>query len=164
MELNKNTVLGKALYLEFRRDKYTLQLVLTPEALDANGEYQPTYLMRRQISSFSPRKTWKFDNAGNATKNARKDVVLGLGSSFKEIDELSTAKFLSKEALQFVKPLLSQVFHQGWKLEKHPVAVEFSLEDLNLIRENSTPQGLVRRILRSRDAFGFDKNLFATVE
>lgn len=164
MDKNKNTVLGKALYLEFRRDKYTLQLILTPEALDENGEYQPITLMRRQISSFSPRKTWRFDNAGNSAKQERKDAVLGLGSEFKEITDLTTAKFLSKNSLQFVKPLLSQVFHQGWKLEKQPVAVEFSLEDLMLIREQNTPQGLIRRVLRSRDALGFDKNLFATVE
>ncbi len=162
--MDKNKVLGKALYLEFRREKYTLQLVLTPEALDENGEYQPITLMRRQISSFSPRKTWRFDNAGNTVKQERKDAVLGLGTEFKEIGDEMTAKYLSKTSLQFVKPLLSQIFHQGWKLEKTPLAVEFSLEDLALIRENNTPQGLVRRILRSRDALGFDKNLFATVE
>ncbi len=162
--MDKNTVLGKALYLEFRREKYTLQLVLTPEALDENGEYQPLTLMRRQISSFSPRKTWRFDNAGNAVKQERKDAVLGLGAEFKEIGDETTAKYLSKNTLQFIKPLLSQIFHQDWKLEKQPIAIEFSLEDLTLIREGNTPQGLIRRILRSRDALGFDKNLFATVE
>lgn len=162
--MDKNTVLGKALYLEFRRDQYTIQLVFTPETIDENGEFVPLTLMRRQISNYHPRKTWRFDNAGTSAVATHKAEVLSSisGNTFLEFDE-PTAKFHAKTALQFAKPLLSQLFHQGWKLEKSPFAIEYSFEDLTLIRSGSTPQGLVRRILRSRDALGFDKNLFATV-
>lgn len=161
--MDKNKVLGKALYLEFRRGAYTLQLVVTPEAIDENGEFRPTTLMRRQISEHHPRKSWRFDTAGNSQRTTRQSEVVTPEGSFKQFD-LAEGKFKAKEALQFVKPILSQVFHQGWELQKQPVAIEFSLEDLALIRENNTPQGLVRRILRSRDALGFDKNLFAVAE
>jgi hypothetical protein len=161
--MDKNTVLGKALYLEFRRDQYTIQLVFTPEAVDENGEFVPVTLMRRQISNYHPRKTWRFDTAGHQARIDHKSEVMDTDGKFKEFDE-ATAKFHAKTALQFAKPLLSQLFHQGWKLENKPFSLEYSFEDLALIRSNSTPQGLVRRILRSREALGFDKNLFATVE
>lgn len=157
--MDKNTVLGQALYLEFRRGQYTLQLILTPEVIDENGELRPTTLLRRQISETHPRKSWRFDNAGH-TKAVERKAVLEPSGEFKKYD-LAEAKFLAREALQFVKPILSQVHHQGWELQKQPVAIEYSFEDLTLVRSQNTPQGLIRRVLRSRDALGFDKNLFA---
>lgn len=161
--MDKNKVLGKALYLEFRRGSYTLQLIVTPEAKDENGEFRPVTLMRRQISETHPRKSWRFDNAGNSVRAIRQADIIEPTGNFKTFD-LADAKFKAKEALQFIKPILSQVFHQGWELQKQPVAIEFSAEDLALIRDNATPQGLIRRVLRSRDALGFDKNLFAVAE
>lgn len=161
--MDKNEVLGKALYLEFRRGSYTLQLIVTPDAKDENGEYQPPRLMRRQISETHPRKSWRFDNAGDSRRALRQADLVEPSGNFKQVD-LAEAKFRAKEGLQFIKPILSQVFHQGWELQKQPVAIEFSLEDLTLIRAQNTPQGLIRRVLRSRDALGFDKNLFTVAE
>lgn len=158
--MDKNKVLGKALYLEFRREQYTVQLVVTPEAVNENGEYVPMSLMRRQISSYHPRKSWRFDNAGNAKNAERKVEVLNLDGSFKELP-LDSAKFSGKMGLQFVKPLLSQLHHQDWKMEKTPVMIEFSQEDAEKISKSETPQGLVRRILRVREALGFPSDLFA---
>ena len=158
--MDKNKVLGKALYLEFRKEQYTVQLVITPEAVNENGEFVPMTLMRRQISSYHPRKTWRFDNAGNAKIAERKNDILNVDFSFKEM-ELDKAKYYAKMNLQFVKPLLSQLHHQGWNLEKNPVAIEFSQEDSMKIGKNETPQGLVRRILRVREALGFPSDLFA---
>lgn len=158
--MDKNKVLGKALYLEFRKEQYTLQFILTPEAVNEAGEYVPLTLMRRQISAYHPRKTWRFDNAGHGKRIERMNDVLNVDFSFQGM-ELNQAKYYAKRDLQFVKPLLSQMYHQGWKLEHKPVAVEFSQEDSQKISENATPQGLIRRILRVRDAVGFPKELFA---
>ena len=80
--MDKNKVLGKALYLEFRKEQYTVQLVLTPEAVNENGEYVPMRLMRRQISAYHPRKTWRFDTAGSGVINERKDALLNFDSTF----------------------------------------------------------------------------------
>ena len=160
--MDKNTVLGKALYLEFRRGQYTLQAILTPEVIDENGELRTTTLMRRQISEHHPRKSWRFDSA-STVKRAERNAIRHPDGTFKEY-EISEAKFLAQEALAFVTPLLSQVHHQGWTLQKQPVAVEYSFEDLTLVRSQSTPQGLIRRVLRSREALGFDKNLFSMAE
>lgn len=159
--MDKNKVLGKALYLEFRKEQYTVQLVLTPEAVNENGEFVPMRLMRRQISSHHPRKTWRFDNAGMGTINEHKERVMNFDGSFKQM-ETADAKYEAKQQLQFVKPLLSQLHHQGWVLEKSPFAVEFAQEDAMKIAENATPQGLVRRILRVREVLGFPTDLFAT--
>ena len=159
--MDKNKVLGKALYLEFRKEQYTIQLVLTPEAVNENGEYVPIKLMRRQISSYHPRKTWRFDSAGLGSENSRKDAVIQFDSTFKQF-ETADAKYHAKTALQFVKPLLSQLHHQGWVMEKSPFAVEFAQEDATKIDEGSTPQGLVRRLLRTREALGFPTDLFKT--
>ena len=160
--MDKNTVLGKALYLEFRRGDYTLQIILTPEVVDENGELRTTTLMRRQISEHHPRKSWRFDSARTADR-ALRNVVRNPDGTFKEY-ELSEAKHFAQQGLAFISPLLSQVHHQGWTLQKQPVAVEYSFEDLALVRSQSTPQGLIRRVLRSREALGFDKNLFAMAE
>lgn len=159
--MDKNKVLGKALYLEFRKDSYTVQLVLTPEAINENGEYVPMRLMRRQISVHSPRKTWRFDSAGVGAMNSQKETVLQVDNTFKQF-ETADAKYVAKTALQFVKPLLSQLHHQGWVMEKSPFAVEFSQEDAQKVEQSATPQGLVRRILRVREALGFPSDLFAT--
>ena len=159
--MDKNKVLGKALYLEFRKEQYTIQLVLTPEAVNENGEYVPIKLMRRQISSYHPRKTWRFDSAGTGATNEHKDKVIQFDNSFKQF-ETADAKYLGKMALQFVKPLLSQLHHQGWVIEKSPFAIEFAQEDATKIAEGATPQGLVRRILRTREALGFPTDLFKT--
>jgi hypothetical protein len=159
--MDKNKVLGKALYLEFRKEQYTVQLVLTPEAVNENGEYVPMRLMRRQISAYHPRKTWRFDTAGSGVINERKDALLNFDSTFKQF-ETADAKYHAKTSLQFVKPLLSQLHHQGWTMEKSPFAIEFAQEDASKIADNATPQGLVRRILRTREALGFPTDLFAT--
>ena len=158
--MDKNKVLGKALYLEFRKEQYTVQLVITPEAVNENGEYVPLTAMRRQISAYHPRKTWRFDKAGSSAIESRKNDVLNVDFSFKEM-ELDKAKYYGKMNLQFVKPLLSQLHHQGWSLQNKPVAIEFSQEDSMKIGANETPQGLVRRILRVREALGFPSDLFA---
>jgi hypothetical protein len=159
--MDKNKVLGKALYFEFRKEQYTIQLVLTPESVNENGEYVPIKLMRRQISSYHPRKTWRFDNAGSGATNEHKERVLQFDNSFKQM-ETADAKYVGKMALQFVKPLLSQLHHQGWVLDKTPFAVEFAQEDATKISESATPQGLVRRILRTREALGYPTDLFKT--
>lgn len=160
--MDKNTVLGKALYLEFRRENYTLQMVLLPDSIDETGNYTPVTLMRRQISSYHPRKSWRFDKPSYSLVPELKGIAVDMENKPLVLD-VDTAKVVAKTHLQFVKPLLSQLHHQGWTLQKQPVAVEFSHEDRTLVEGKNTPQGLVRRILRSREAFGFDKELFATV-
>lgn len=160
--MDKNTVIGKALYLEFRRENYTLQMVLLPDSIDELGNYKPVSLMRRQISSYHPRKSWRFDSPSYSTTPTLKEYAVGADNTMNVLD-LTTAKFVAKMNLQFIKPLLSQVHHQGWTLQNKPIAVEFSHEDRTLVEGKNTPQGLVRRILRSREVFGFDKELFTTV-
>ena len=86
---------------------------------------------------------------------------MNFDGSFKQM-ETADAKYEAKQQLQFVKPLLSQLHHQGWVLEKSPFAVEFAQEDATKIAEGSTPQGLVRRLLRTREALGFPTDLFKT--
>jgi hypothetical protein len=149
---------GKALYLEFRRDNYTYQMVVMPNTISMDGaKVVPATVMTRRISSWNPRRNWGFADNRRARLVIDRDPVAGFvqyeaerarevaGDVFKSLDLQST---------------MSSLFHKGWTLFKTPLVVEFSYKDIQTAQQSKTPNDLIRRIQRSREAAGWGDSYF----
>jgi hypothetical protein len=153
---NKKDVAGKALYVEFRKEGYTYQFILTPEA-NFNGQFYPVHFVRRNMNAWQARKNWSIDSTRHLVAPPSDAMGDFSQASKEEADEASLLK------LQFVKTTLSDLFYKEWKVFQTPIAVEVTYEDLDIIAQKKTPQALIRRIQRSRVHFGFGEELVPAV-
>lgn len=144
-------IVGKALYLEFRYNTWTQQILITPEGLTTTNKLVPMTCYRRKISAVSPRKTWR--QASSAfTLSSPEGVPAALEKAIEVTPNL----------LMFTDPLFSQLESQGWKLHKQPLAVEVTREDMDDVRMSKTPYKILGRITRSRRALNFGEELFVS--
>jgi hypothetical protein len=150
-EKNEKDAAGKALYLEFRKNEYTYQFVLTPALIGrlAGEEPHKPYVLMRRISSFHPRRNWSF-YSGNKSSATR-----GADGNFESYENPEVLASLIGEQASIFKTYSGQLMARGYKLYKNPIFVEVSFKDLELIKSNKTPNDLYRRIMRSRETFGF---------
>lgn len=156
----KKDAAGKALYLEFRKDAYTFQMIFTPWAITLENEVVPFANLRRRISTYHPRRNWTIDkNFGPSSYPAPPRDAYG---EFEKLD-LDQAKEHAGQNVSAVAHQFNQLYAQGWTLYQRPLAVEFSYEDLANIRDGKTPNGLYRRIERSRKALSWGESLFNSV-
>jgi hypothetical protein len=149
---------GKALYLELRKDNYTYQVVVTPPAINVEGNYVPACLMERRISSWHPRRNWNFSSIPTNADYAIERTAVG---GFAQIEVDAAQAIGAQHINRLLSRTLDSLFHKGWTLFKQPVAVETTYKDLELIKSGKTSNDLVRRIERSRKAFEFPEALFA---
>lgn len=157
---NHANLVGKALYLEFRKGVNTAQIIVTPEGIDDKGRYVPVSTWRRQISSWSPKKPWKCYVAGNTEiLNARKELCIG---EIKQIDDPDLALTMANNTLVDLTNTLNNLYNAEWKLVEKPIVIEFSVEDLLNTSAWETPQALIRRIGRARKELGFPEELIET--
>ena len=141
--------LATALYLEFRRENHTAQIILTPPTFNSvKDKYEKTFVLNRQISDENPRRAWKFYTSENpADLGFSASAEEGAGRALPILNELSS--------------FFSGFYAGGWELHLKPVAVEMSQDDLNDFSEGNTPNALIRRILRARTEAGFPEDLWA---
>ena len=148
---------GKALYLELRKDNYTYQVIVTPPAIDVEGNYVPASMMERRISSWHPRRNWQFSSVPtNRDYAIERDAAGG----FTQIEVDGAQAIGAQHINRLLARTLDSLFHKGWTLFKQPVAVEATYKDLALVKSGKSSNDLVRRIERSRKAFGFPEALF----
>lgn len=149
----KDKVIGKAMYTEFRQGIQTYQLLLTPDGVSTSGKNVPAVMYRRQISKLQPRKGWKhsglpalsIDEFGVFTKKTKEE-----------------AQRLAETRLDFIATTFSQLSSYHYKVYKQPIFVEVSQEDLEGIRAGKTPYKVLGRITRVRRALGFGEELFVS--
>lgn len=152
----QSTLVGKALYMEFRKLVNTAQIIITPEGFTAEGEFVPSSSWRRQISAWSPKKPWRVYNNGDwATRRTNFMETKVLQSS----PTAEIAKEVSAEMLNDLAKVLDQLHANDWKLFQTPIVLEFSQEDLDDTKNQQTPSALVRRILRARKELGFPEEI-----
>jgi len=159
IEQNEKDAVARALYLEFRKDAYTYQLVLTPDtvSMDKTRIIHSTLLSRR-ISAWHPRRNWQFASARKSSRVTRTPE-----GALTQMD-LETAKaFAEYRAPHVVTFLMNNLFSKGYTLYKHPIFVEASFKDIETIAQQKTPNDLWRRIVRSREAFEFGDAFFNAV-
>lgn len=150
---------GKALYLEFRRDLYTYQIIITPEAVSLdNTKVHNSTVMARRISTYHPRRNWSF--AGNPTvvngSRASRDAM----GAFEPMTEEDAKVYASTRIERQLMSTLNQLAHKDWKLFKNPITVEVTYKDMESINQSKTPNDLIRRINRTRTANGWGEALF----
>jgi hypothetical protein len=150
-EKNEKDAAGKALYLEFRKNEYTYQFILTPAlvALTAVEEPHKPYVLMRRISSYHPRRNWGFYSGDNHFAARNPD-----GAFSEQTNPEIISSLIGKQSSVF-KSYSGQLGTRGYTLHKNPIFVEVSFKDLDAIKSSKTPNDLYRRIMRSREAFGF---------
>lgn len=154
MAANSPTIVGKALYLELRRENYTNQIIITPEGLTPTGAYVPMTTYRRRISDISPRKTWKQMSSMFYSVPDEASKIPQLG------EEHALATFADR--MSYNKNLFEQLVNGHWTIFKTPITVEVTAEDLEDVRSSKTPYKILARITRSRRKLGFPEDLYTT--
>jgi hypothetical protein len=150
-------LIGKALYLEFRKGVNTAQIIITPEGMDKEGNYVPVSTWRRQISTWSPKKPWRCYSSPNETLLAERK-----SECVKEIAENpneALAMAQAKEMIVGLTKTLNDLYDNKWELYKEPIVLDFSMEDLLNTKAWETPSALIRRVLRARTELGFPEEL-----
>lgn len=158
---NHANLVGKALYLEFRKGVNTAQVIITPEGIDNTGKYVPVSTWRRQISSWSPKKPWRcYASSATEVTTARKDVCIG---EIKEVADIDSALAMSRKAVVDLTTTLNNLYNSDWEIVEKPLVIEFSLEDLIDTVSWNTPQALIRRIGRARKEAGYPDELITEI-
>lgn len=147
----KDKVIGKALYTEFRSGPQTYQLMITPDGITTEGKYVPAMVYRRQISASRPRKAWKSYSLPSINVNE-----FGAFTQVPKDQALETAK----HRLEYSMSTINQMTHYKYQVYKQPILVEVSADDLTGIRLGRTPYKVLGRITRVRRALGFSEELF----
>jgi hypothetical protein len=144
---DKDKVIGKALYLEFRSTSQTYQVMITPDGNTTNGRAVTATMYRRQISKSKPRRAWKtyslpalpVNSFGTYDQAASKDEALNTVDS----------------RLSYMATTFTQLNSYHYKLYKQPIVIEVAQEDLESIRLSKTPYKILGRITRVRRTLGF---------
>jgi hypothetical protein len=149
---DKDKVVGKALYAEFRSGTQTYQIIMTPDGITTEGRNVPATIYRRQISAMKPRRAWK-------TYSLPK-LPMDVAGQFQTLEKaLASDQSLSR--LGYVENTFSRMDAYNYELYKQPIIVEVSQADLDDIRVAKTPYKILGRITRVRKALGFGEKLFA---
>lgn len=139
---------AKTLYLEFRRENHTAQVILTPPINNPiTGKFESAHVLNRQISESNPRRPWKFYTSDNPSD-------LGFAATMEEG---------AKRSLPIVNELssfFSGFYAGGWTLYQTPLVIEMSQDDLTAIAGKETPNALIRRVIRARTEAGFSEDLW----
>lgn len=138
---------GKAVYLEFRKDNMTTQVLFMPEGPTASHTIVPLSMYRRRISEHAPRKTWRLIAGTTTTAKAIPPGTYPAGGP--------AAASVATALLSFADPLFTQLSTNNWKLLKEPVVVEVTADDLECVRTSKTPYKTLGRIWKARKFLGF---------
>jgi len=149
---DKDKVIGRALYAEFRSGSQTYQMIITPDGLTADGRNVPSTIYRRQVSAMKPRRAWKT----YALPKLQQEPT-GVYTSMTE--ELALSQASSR--LTYIESSFLRMEGYGYKLYMKPLIIEVSQADLDDIRASKTPYKILGRITRVRKALGFGEKLFA---
>lgn len=144
---------AKALYLEFRNENNTYQVVLTPEVIDLHGNVRKATSLSRKISSWHPRRNWNFEVSRESILTGRRDPATGGALATEDLELTADLAFQSLPI--GLAQNLSRLVSQEYVMFQKPVVVELSYEDVDTISAMKTPVGLIRRIQRTRVANGW---------
>ena len=158
MTSTQQQVIGKAVYLEFRRTNptgasATTQILITPEAdgiaTTTSGSAPAVVqlaMFRRRISSYQPRKTWRFIAAGKSSRTVAPTATSVNAAALSLID--------------FTNRTFEALASEGWKLFKDPIVVEVTKDDMQSVRLGKTPYKVLGRVWKSRKFLGFPAEFY----
>lgn len=138
---------GKALYLELRRDTETSQVILTPQLKNPlKDSILKPYIISRSLNANTQRKAWRYSSGPRNSYS---------GNAIDFVDGIQ----MMKEQLKWVSPLLVGYEAGGWKIVNKPLVVDMSHDDSVDIAKKVTPSALLRRIMKSRSEAGFPEKV-----
>jgi hypothetical protein len=146
-------VQGTVLYTEFRKPGAMVQMFITPQGHTLNGVLVNSRFYRRTITTYSPKKQWKFNTFYPYSDEMVAEVLEGNSIDSQEGKDNYLASRLQK---------YENIFHQlkdgEWNAQK-PFFVEISKKDYTDIYLDKTPTKVIYRINQTRDALGFPSDL-----
>lgn len=147
----KNTLVGRALYLEFERPSQVTQVLIMPEGRAADMAVVPMTTYRRRLTIAAPKKNWrqftssKILNPGvTPTTDTHTDLQL---------------REMTRDVLSLTDSLYVSLITNGWKIVKRPLVVEVSADDLLAVRRGHTPYKVIGRIMKTRKSWGFPEKI-----
>ncbi len=120
---------GVALFLQFKRNTGTQQMIIVSEA-EFEGVTRPAYLLTRQISEESPRRPWDVRTPSAST-------------------ETDPAKRAAATLDFFSKWFQASFNSENWDLKEQKLAVEVSAQDYAALAESKSPEGMIQRIAKT---------------
>lgn len=151
------SVRGKALYLELKNERQTVQLVIHPDGVASDEKYVQFGTFHRVLNEHFPKRTWN-----HAWVSAVKDRVLNLELPVPRPQSMGDVS-VYQSTLHFfrthVDDILDQCTRQGYSLFKQPIVVEMSNVDFDEIQADKTPYALFRRVMSARKALDFPDSL-----
>lgn len=141
----EKAVQGVGVYAEFARSNATTQIIITPDGYDNAGRLIGLGIIRRTITSETPKKPWKFSILPTVADHAvvtddEKDAFCG-------------------RRMAIPAALFDQVMNGGWSMVGTPILLEVSKKDFDDIGTKKQPSKLIYRINQSRIAQGFPTDL-----
>ncbi len=137
---------GVSVYAELVKPGFRTELFITPDGFTPTGDLVPAKIYRRVVSKDKPKKLWQ-----QTTVQFVEDMAK-VGE--KDLD-LSTKDNYVHKRLEHLSAIFAGLVEGDWKLEKEPILIETSQNDLVEIGKNETPIKVVYRINQSRKALGF---------
>ena len=137
---------GVSVYAELVKSGFRTEIFITPDGFTPTGELVPAKIYRRVVSKDKPKKLWQ-----QTTVQFIEDMAK-VGE--KDLD-LSTKDNYVHKRLEHLHSIFAGLVEGDWKLEKEPILIETSQNDLVEIGKNGTPIKVVYRINQSRKALGF---------
>jgi hypothetical protein len=147
------SVQGVGLYAEFARFNATTQVIITPTGYNSDGDEVPMHIVRRTVTTTSPRKQWRF-----STLVQPPHPILQLASEA-GITIDAAKELYCDEALRYASSLFDQLSRGDWLIVGDPILVEVSKTDLDAVKVAKTPTKLLYRINQCRIAQGYPADL-----
>jgi hypothetical protein len=156
-DLKQLSVRGKALYLELKNERQTVQLVVHPDGISSDGTYVKFGTYHRVLNEHFPKRVWNHAYV-SAVKNRSVDLD---GPTPRPAVPAETDVYQATLALfrTHVDDILDQTNRQGYTLFKQPIVVEMSNVDFDEVQAEKTPYALFRRVMSARKALDFPESV-----
>lgn len=141
---------GSALYLEFRKEDKTYQLLIVPETMHPDTKKRiPALTLSRQTSSDHPRRQWMY--------KVTEEVDLPTAGTPVSDEIMAYTTRVSNQLNAYFNSMVAG----DWKLFKTPLAADIGPDDIRILADKANqPEGLMRRVLRVREDAGFPISLY----
>lgn len=143
-----NDVQGVGVYAEFTLNSSTTQILLVPDGYTQEGSLVPATVIRRNVTTDSPKKQWRMTRLPEVTTNP-------------ELSDDAKQEY-ADERLKHAVMLLDQLLRGEWKMVKQPIVLEVSRKDYDSLAMHKTPTKLIYRLNQSRTKLDFPANLVDT--
>lgn len=150
-------VQGIALYLEFRKQNSTCQVLITPDGISATDKIVPSSFFRRVINGQEKKRKWRVfpfpSGENNIVKQALTEGVIP-PSMFGQVEELGQRR------ISQINDYFAQLNKAGYKLVNDtPLYIEVTKADLENVSMKEMPTKLWTRVKNARVAHKFPEEI-----